>query len=132
MEESIDKIIKVTSATREKLKRGGSKGDTYEDVITQMFAELEEDREFGALDESKLEDLVKKLAALEHDQWMAWSRSIAKSNEPIEERDAQWEKLWVSYVDLPAEEKKADRYWVRKIIKLLEKEGIIVLRGRGT
>lgn len=43
MEEPIDKIIKVTLTTREKIKRWGSKGDTYEDVITQMFAELEGD-----------------------------------------------------------------------------------------
>ena len=43
--EPIDRIIKVTLAIREKLKRWGSKGDTYDDVITQMFAELEGDRE---------------------------------------------------------------------------------------
>ena len=44
MEEPIDKIIKVTLTTREKLKRWGSKGDTYEDIITRMFAALEGDQ----------------------------------------------------------------------------------------
>jgi len=44
MKEEIDKIIKVTLSTREKLKLWGSKGQTYEDVITQMFVELEGDR----------------------------------------------------------------------------------------
>jgi hypothetical protein len=44
MEEEIGKIIKVTLTTREKLKRRGNKGDTYEDIITRMFAELEGDR----------------------------------------------------------------------------------------
>jgi hypothetical protein len=41
MEEK-DKIvaIKVTWKTREKLKRFGLKGDTYEDVITKMFGYL--------------------------------------------------------------------------------------------
>jgi len=43
MEEEIDKIIKVTLTTREKLKRFGNKGDTYEDIITRMFAALEGD-----------------------------------------------------------------------------------------
>lgn len=41
MEEPIDKIIKVSLKTRERLKKFGSKGDTYEDVITKMFAALE-------------------------------------------------------------------------------------------
>lgn len=37
-----DKIIKVTLKTREKLKQLGRKGDTYDDVINRMFAELTE------------------------------------------------------------------------------------------
>jgi hypothetical protein len=47
MEEPIDKIIKVTLTTREKLKLWGSKGDTYEDVINKMFSALEGDKEGG-------------------------------------------------------------------------------------
>lgn len=41
--EEVDKIviIKVKWKTREKLKQWGNKGETYEDVITQMFADLE-------------------------------------------------------------------------------------------
>ena len=40
--EQKDKIvmIKLKWKTREKLKRWGSKGDTYDDVISQMFVEL--------------------------------------------------------------------------------------------
>jgi len=37
-------VIKVTLEIREKLKRWGSKGDTYDDVIRQMFVELVGDR----------------------------------------------------------------------------------------
>jgi hypothetical protein len=44
MDEKKTVVVKVTLKTREKLKRWGSKGDTYEDVITQMFSELEGDR----------------------------------------------------------------------------------------
>ena len=43
MDEKKIVIIKVTLKTRQKLKRRGSKGDTYDDVITQMFSELEGD-----------------------------------------------------------------------------------------
>ena len=34
-------IIKVERGTREKLKARGKKGDTYEDVIQKMIADLE-------------------------------------------------------------------------------------------
>jgi hypothetical protein len=36
-------MVKVERTTRDRLKARGTKGDTYEDVITKMFAELEED-----------------------------------------------------------------------------------------
>lgn len=32
-------VIKVKCKTRERLKRLGNKGETYEDVITRMFAD---------------------------------------------------------------------------------------------
>jgi hypothetical protein len=44
MEENKIVLIKVKWKTREKLKANGKKGDTYDDVITQMFSELEGDR----------------------------------------------------------------------------------------
>ncbi|MEA1957592.1 MAG: hypothetical protein U9N01_04475 [Euryarchaeota archaeon] len=46
MEEK-DKIvmIKVKAKTREKLKARGRKGDTYNDVISSMFEELEQELE---------------------------------------------------------------------------------------
>lgn len=45
MEEPTNKVIKVTLATREKLKQLGNKGDTYEDIITRMFSRLEANTE---------------------------------------------------------------------------------------
>jgi hypothetical protein len=33
-------VIKVKWETREKLKRLGSKGDTYDDVISRMFGQM--------------------------------------------------------------------------------------------
>jgi hypothetical protein len=42
MEETEEDIVmvKVKRKTREKLKSIGKKGETYEDVINQMFSEL--------------------------------------------------------------------------------------------
>lgn len=36
-------MVKVERETRDRLKARGKKGETYEDVITQMFGELEGD-----------------------------------------------------------------------------------------
>lgn len=44
MEEKKDIVmIKVERETRKRLMARGKKGDTYEDVITQMLGELERD-----------------------------------------------------------------------------------------
>ena len=118
-------IIKVERVTREKLKAKGKKGDTYEDVIALMFAELE-----GAtLNEREMDNLVEQMAALEHDQWTAWSRSVSESrSETPEEMHIRWEKLWIPYAKLTSDEKKADRYWVRKMTQLFERENIELSR----
>ena len=41
IDEDMIVVIKVKWKTREKLKQWGSKGQTYDDVVTQMFGELE-------------------------------------------------------------------------------------------
>jgi hypothetical protein len=61
---------------------------------------------------------VERVAEVEHDQWMAWSKSVAA--EVSEERRVRWEKLWVPYKDLPEAEKEKDRAWARKAIKAAE------------
>ena len=39
--------------------------------------------------------LLERLAELEHEQWMAWSRSVA--DEVMPERRRRWEATWVPY-----------------------------------
>jgi len=43
-------------------------------------------------------DLVEEVAALEHDQWVAWSYAVA--GEVSAERQARWLVLWVPYAKL--------------------------------
>ena len=65
--------------------------------------------------------ILEKLAALEHKQWVHWSRAVAHEVSP--ERRARWEKYWVPYEELPEDVKEADREWARKVLQLIGKEG---------
>lgn len=55
------------------------------------------------------------LAALEHEQWMAWSKDIAKTEVISKERLARWRRLWVPYSELTEEDKELDRQWARRV-----------------
>jgi hypothetical protein len=58
---------------------------------------------------------IERVAEVEHEQWMAWSKSVAPEVSP--ERRARWQKLWVPYKDLPEDEKEKDREWARKALE---------------
>jgi hypothetical protein len=58
--------------------------------------------------------LLERLAEVEHEQWMAWSRSVAA--EVSAERRARWQAFWVPYQDLPEDVKELDRAWARKVL----------------
>lgn len=74
---------------------------------------------------SKLEnELIEKLAELEHEQWIKWSQTIAEKENISEERLERWKKFWVPYSELDEETKEHDRVWARKVI---EKVGIVFL-----
>jgi len=68
------------------------------------------------------DEVIEELAALEHDQWVAWSKEIAKT-EPISlRRLARWKKFWVPYAELPDDVKEFDRIWARKVHEILTRE----------
>ena len=83
---------------------------------------IEEVRKF------KLErELYEELASLEHEQWMDWAKNIAETEKITPERLKRWkEDLFVPYEELPEEEKKKDRVWVNKVLKIIARE-----TGRG-
>ena len=62
-------------------------------------------------------DLLERLAELEHEQWVAWSRAVAA--EVSAERRRRWQACWVPYGELPEEVKELDREWARKVLAAL-------------
>lgn len=65
---------------------------------------------------SKLE----KLADLEHEQWIAWSKDIADTETINETRRQRWSELWVPYSQLTEAQKDQDREWACKVLLLLQ------------
>jgi hypothetical protein len=59
--------------------------------------------------------LVEQVAALEHEQWMEWSRTAAKRVDA--KTRARWQRYWVPYAELSEEVKEQDRVWARKILQ---------------
>lgn len=72
------------------------------------------------LNQMDLRELVERLADLEHEQWMYWSKSIAEKQNISEEKLQSWRKLWIPYGDLSEEDKEHDRKWARKALGIVE------------
>lgn len=65
------------------------------------------------------DELLERLAAVEHEQWMHWSQAVAA--EVSAERRQRWQAYWVAYEDLPEEMKEEDRFWARKVLEALHR-----------
>ena len=88
------------------------------------------------------EDILEKLADIEHKQWCEWSISISKEIFPlvnmldkfeddltddekstisqIKDKLARWDNLNVDYSELSEDEKEKDRVYARKVLLLIE------------
>lgn len=88
----------------------------YNSVLETINNKIENDKE-----------LVEKLAELEHNQWVEWSKDLAAKEKLSPERLARWKQFWVPYTKLPEDVKEQDRIWARKVIVVvrtrLESEG---------
>ena len=71
--------------------------------------------QFKKLKEGPLE----RLAALEHEQWIDWSKSISETEKISPERLERWKGLWKPYSELTEEQKEQDRIYAKRIMKLL-------------
>jgi len=60
--------------------------------------------------------LLEKLSAIEHEQWIEWSKEISRTEPISDARLNRWKKLWIPYSELPEEMKEHDRKWANKII----------------
>ena len=72
------------------------------------------------------EELIEKLAALEHEQWSHWMHYLLSFVTPEIRKSfgdnlIRWERqMMTSYGHLSEKEKESDRVWARKVIKILE------------
>ena len=67
-----------------------------------------------------MDEIIEKLAELEHDQWMSWAKSIMQSENISQSRCDRWNSLMIPYADLSEEMKEHDRVWARKVLCLLK------------
>lgn len=63
-------------------------------------------------------DLRERLAALEHEQWERWSRTVAKQG-LTPERIKRWQRYWVPYAELDEPTKDYDREWADRVLSEL-------------
>ena len=66
-----------------------------------------------------MKELLERLAELEHEQWVHWSKALAMQENISEERRKRWEQYWVPYSDLPEDVKESDRRWARRILEIV-------------
>ncbi len=73
---------------------------------------------------------LEQLAALEHEQWAAWTKHFLENLTP--ENRKRWEKqVAETFSELSQEEKEKDREWARKVIEVFSGEKKDVLyKGR--
>lgn len=65
------------------------------------------------------ENQIEQLAALEHQQWSAWTKHFLENSTAV--AIARWKRqLATSYEHLTEEEKEADRVWARKALACIE------------
>lgn len=65
---------------------------------------------------SPREEILEKLASIEHEQWVEWSKNLAKTEVLSERRLQRWQELWIPYFELHEDAKEHDRKWARKAI----------------
>ena len=66
-----------------------------------------------------INELVGKLAELEHEQWMCWAKNIMDTEDISDERRERWEKYMIPYDELPDDVKRMDRDWARRAFNIM-------------
>jgi len=59
--------------------------------------------------------IIEMLAAIEHDQWSDWAKSILVDEDISQERYDRWDTYLVPYDSLSEDVKHSDRKWAEKV-----------------
>lgn len=73
-----------------------------------------------------MDELLEALAELEHEQWMAWAKSLISEVAP--DRRVRWSSYMRAYKDLPPAVKEKDRELARQVLKTIEAAGFKVVK----
>ena len=73
-----------------------------------------------------IQELIEKLSALEHDQWVQYSKSVYKQirqsasrEDLIRKATDKWLSKWKPYDLLSESEKDKDRIWANKVLEII-------------
>lgn len=70
---------------------------------------------------TKREQLIEKLAELEHLQWLTWTRVLLEEEKGLsKERVKRWTEFRAAYDDLSEKNKEGDRYWANKVMEIFD------------
>jgi len=120
-----DGLLEITQYTSENLNTY-AKWLVWEKQRTKILvgenAKLRE-----RLEAIKSPEMLEKLAELEHEQWIEWSKAIAPEINIgcYSEHLKRWNEWWVPYSRLTEEVKEYDRVWARKVL------GVLVFEPKG-
>jgi len=65
-----------------------------------------------------MDELLEKLAELEHKQWCHWTKYFLSMR--TKEQENHWRKqMRTPYSELSEEEKNSDRSWAKEVIKII-------------
>jgi hypothetical protein len=70
-------------------------------------------------------ELIEKLASIDHDMWMGWARDILSEEVISTVRVQRWAKNLVPYDQLSEKEKEKNRFYARKIVRILKEHGVL-------
>lgn len=71
-----------------------------------------------------MDELIEKLAEIEHNQWVEWSQELFKSEKRLSfARIERWKLLWKPYSELTEEQKEQDRIYARKVLSAMQQNG---------
>jgi hypothetical protein len=76
-----------------------------------------------SLDNLCTSEALERFAEIEHQQWMAWAKSLMEREELSHSRIIRWNGLMIPYSQLNEEQKDQDRKWARLV--LIEAQKIV-------
>ena len=118
---SIFKISKIEGEAR--LVADGNEVMSLSEDKVVIIKKSEKDTyfvEIGDIERGYGEDLLEKLADLEHKQWGEWTRHFLEFYNRSNRR--RWERQsHTAYKNLSEEEKESDRVWARKVLEIMNR-----------